>query len=288
MTDALTPAKAVVNLSINGLFLSSITSDEGTWIVPISSYVDQASDNTSVEITVNAGSLGSSQAVIYLNAITAVPTMVLGKTYDFRSIVLNTSKNLPESSLSIPESVNISSRFIIDSTETKTDTGTLTIESVDNGEIINTTNPEFFGKAPAKAEIELQVESELQTATINADNKGNWAWNPPKDLEPGEHKVTLKWRDASGILRTVTRSFVVSASEGPAFESTPSATPIITATMTPTSSPSATPTVIKTPTTTLPPTPETGNLTPTVGLFIMGIGILLSSIFMWNKSYAKN
>ena len=285
MADGKSPAKALIYLTINGAVLSGITSGEGSFIIPISTFIENVSNTTAIEISVNAGVNGTSQAVIYSKAIKSIPTMIIGKTYDFRSLITNDSNDEPKSSLSIPESVAISSRFeIVKSLPIQA--GSVSIDSIDNGEIITTTDPEFFGKGPQNTSIEIAVESELQEVALVTDSKGVWKWNPPNNLEPGEHKVTVKWRDATGILRTITRNFVVSAAEGPAFESTPSATPTNRATNTPISTSSATPKATKTPTTTAPPTPETGSLTPTIGLFIMGIGILLSSIFVWNKSYA--
>lgn len=284
MPDTTTPAKAIVYLTINGTLLSGVTSDEGSFIIPISTYVESVNETTAIEISVNAGINGTSQAVIYPKAIKAVPTIIIGKTYDFRSLPANASEEQPKSSLSIPESVEVSSRFEVEKTDNTGDNSSVTIDSVKEGEIITTTNPEFFGEGPKETEIQVSVESELQEAALTTDSSGVWNWSPPKDLEPGEHKVTIKWRDATGILRTLTKSFIVSASEGPAFESTPSATPIVEATSTPVSSTaSATPTIAAT----APPTPETGSLTPTVGLFILGIGMLLSSVFVWNKSYAE-
>lgn len=288
-SDGSTPAKAIVYLSINGTVVSAITSNEGNFVIPISNYVASISESTAIEITVQGGTAGTTQAVIYPKSIKFIPAMILGRSYDFRTAVENTTTQLPESSLTVPESVEVSSRFeVTRSNEEKETVSTLSIESIDEGEIITTVDPEFFGSAPQGAQIEIQVESELQTGTVNADSKGKWSWNPPNDLEAGEHKLTVKWRDASGILRTITRTFIVSASEGPAFESTPSATPLNSttpkATATSVSTSSATPLSSKTPAATTMPTPETGSLLPTMGLFLMGIGILLSSVFVYKKS----
>lgn len=294
-----TPARAIVYLTINGTLVSALSSVEGNYVLPLSNYFANIPETTAIEISVQGGTGGTSQAVIYPKSVKFIPAMILGKTYDFRTAVQNDSNQLPESSLSLPESVELSSRFVIttdsnkDNEQEKT---TPTIESIDEGEIITTTDPEFFGSGPTNEQIEIQVESELQSAVIQTNSKGAWSWSPPNNLEPGEHKVTLKWKDANGILRTLTRTFIVSAAEGPAFESTPSATPTnqaaatatatSKATATSVSTSSATPIASKTPTATLMPTPETGSLTPTIGLFIMGIGILLSSIFVYKKPYA--
>lgn len=294
--DGATPAITIVTLNINGVILTSTTSTEGTFIVPVSNYIESINSTTAIEITINGGQLGNASAVIYPTHIKNIPVIILGKSYDFRSLPATEDSTLPQSSLTIPESINKSSRFEITKQETLNTTSSLSIDSIDEGEIILTTDPEFFGKAPAKSNIEIQVESELQSAVITSDTKGTWKWNPPNNLEPGEHKVTLKYRDATGILRTISKTFVVSAAEGPAFESTPSATPLVEITKTPvatttanataTTTASSTPKITKPPTATLQPTPETGNLTPTLGLFIMGIGIFLSSIFVYKKSYA--
>jgi hypothetical protein len=211
--------------------------------------------------------------------------MVIGKSYDFRSLEVNNSGDLPESSLTAPQSIDISSRFEVDK-EKVIDIKNVTLDSIKDGEIITTTDPDFFGVGPQGTSIEISVESELQEAVLSTDSKGKWNWSPPVDLEQGDHKITLKWRDANGVLRTITKSFVVAASEGPAFESTPSATPLVEATASPSSTPATTPTVVATAKSTAAPTPETGSLLPTVGLFIMGIGILLSSHYIWNKSNA--
>ncbi len=283
LPDTQSPAKSLVYLTVNGIVLSSLTSDEGSFIIPLSNYVENIPETSAIEISVNAGLNGTAQAVIYPKAIKSIPTIVIGKTYDFRSLEVKNTEELPKSSLSVPESVEVSSRFEVQKSEAAAP-NIVTLESIDDGEIILTTDPEFFGKGPQNAEIEISVESELQQGEVTTDANGNWTWNPPNDLEPGEHTVTLKWRDLSGIIRTVTRNFVVSAAEGPAFESTPSATPILS----PTSTPISTSVASSTPkTATSAPTPETGSLTPTLGLFILGIGILLSSVFVWNKSYAE-
>lgn len=285
-SNSSTPAKAIVYLTINGVVVSAMTSVEGNYVIPLSSYFVNIPETTAIEISVQGGREGTSQAVIYPKSVKFIPAMILGRTYDFRAIVENNSDQIPESSLSIPESIAVSSRFeVTTSGGNEQEKAPVSIESIDEGEIITTVDPEFFGKGPTNEQIEIQIESELQTGSISTDSKGSWSWNPPNDLEAGEHKLTVKWKDSNGILRTITRTFIVSAAEGPAFESTPSATPLNSttpkATATAISTSSAAP---KTPVATLKPTPETGSLTPTIGLFIMGIGLLFSSVFILKQN----
>lgn len=284
-----TPAKAIVYLTINGIVVSSLTSDGGNYVIPLSAYFSSISNNTAIEISAQGGTNGTSNAVIYPQSVKFIPAIILGRTYDFRTAVENNSNQLPESTLTVPESVQVSSRFEVTKNENSgEENNVVTIKSINEGEIITTTDPEFFGSGPKGSQIDIQIESELQTATISTKQNGDWNWNPPKDLEPGEHKLTLKWKDSSGILRTLTRTFVVSAAEGPAFESTPSATPTDLASASPiatsTAKSSSIPTTISSPIATNQPVPETGSLTPTIGLFMMGFGILLSSLYIYNKS----
>lgn len=281
--DGITPASAIVHLLINGVTLSTITSSQGSWVIPISTYIESVSDTTVIEINVNAGTKGVSQAVIYPSAIKTTPIILLGKTYDFRTLTVENSGSLPQSRLTVPESVEVSSRFEIDKNKDQSVKTTVTLDSVDEGEIITTTNPEFFGTGPNDSAIIIAVESELQSQTVSVNKNGDWTWSPPNNLEPGGHTVIVKWYDANGIARTLTRNFVVSAAEGPAFVATPSATTIATSTPLATTMPRATSTSIAT----APPTPETGSLTATLGLFIMGIGMLLGSVYVLNKEYAQ-
>lgn len=284
-TDGTAPAKALVYLTVNGILISGKTSNEGSYVIPVSKYISSLDPTSVIEMSVNDGVQSTSQAAIYAEYLKSIPTIILGKTYDFRSLSKNDVVTQPESSLTIPESTLKSSRFEVSRSGITPENNVVEINSIKEGEIINTTDPEFFGKAPKSSKIEIQVESELQSGSVTATKNGDWKWSPPNDLEAGEHKVTLKWTDSAGILRTLTRTFVVQASEGPAFESTPSATPIIK-TPTATSVASSVPVITNVPSSTLPPTPETGSLTPTVGLFIMGMGILMSSFFVYRKSNA--
>lgn len=289
-------SNSLVYISTEGKLFSTTTSVNGNWLLPLSVFTSFDNKNSVLEISVNAGQNQSSSAVIYPEAAKNTPIIALGRSYDFRTINTTNEGELPKSDLTIPEQVENSSRFEIDDVES-TKTTNVTLESIDEGEIITTTDPEFFGSAPRGTEIEIVIESEVQTTTLTAGSSNKWSWSPPKNLETGEHTLTIKWRDANGIVKTITRTFVVSAAEGPAFEATPSATPTQTATTKPTATATSTsiPTITSTPkssttpiatatSSSAPKLPESGVLTPTLGLFIMGLGVLLSSIFVWRTA----
>jgi hypothetical protein len=105
----------------------------------------------------------------------------------------------------------------------------VTLKSIAENETVKSTKPQLFGDGPAGTTITITVHS---TATVSAivkvNSDGSWNWTPPAGLTPGNHTVTLAWKDATGILHTLTRDFVVSAAEGPSFVASPSAAPLIT------------------------------------------------------------
>lgn len=283
--------QALIYLTINGEQFSAKTSSEGNFILPLSQYLNISDVNTLAELNVNAGNIGNSSAVIHIKNLKNIPAIILGKSYDFRSIETIDTTTLPESKINSPEYVERSSRFEVSRSNTQPSLNNVSVESIEDGEIILTTEPEFFGLAPAGTKIEVIVESEMQSANISAGSSGRWSWSPPNNLEPGEHKLTIKWIDASGITKTITRTFYVQAAEGPAFVSTPSATLTPTATATATATTiasslptnSATPTSLATTSATPSPTPETGGLTPSLLMFISGLVIFVIG-YIYNKN----
>jgi hypothetical protein len=290
---------ALVYLTVAGSSpLSTTTSKNGSWVMPISSARSQ--DLTSlvtideksslIEISINAGPEGVTAAQIYPQSAKPVPPITLGKTQDFRSLPISTTSDIPKASIGLPDEATPSSGFKVDENLTAESPKTVTLESVSEGETVSSTKPEFFGEGPAGTKISITVESDPVSADVTIPTSGDWKWTPPTGLTPGAHKITISWRDAGGILKTLTRTFTVYASGAPAFTATPSATPTVSAT--PTKTPTPTPTTTKTPTPTITSTvtptqfatPESGSLTPTILLFIMGLGVIVFASLVWRKS----
>lgn len=281
------PAKNVIVYVTAGSAspLSVYTSENGSWLLNlaqarsqnVSSYASINNQNTLLEISVQAADRGVSSAQVYPQSAKPVPPMTLGEVHDFKNLPPSDTDEIPEASLDLPtEEATESSRFEVEEGEVSQEE-TVTLESVDEGEVITSTEPEFFGEGPPGITITITVESDPVTEDVTVASNGNWSWNPPQGLSEGSHKITITWRDATGVLRTLTRTFVVQAAEGPAFESTPSASP--TSTPTPTPTPTASPTLSPTPTAsgTPQPLPDSGSLTPTYLLSMMGLGLLLLS-----------
>jgi hypothetical protein len=288
---------ALVYLTVGGSSpLSTITSQNGSWVISIStartndltSFVTIDDANTLLEISVNAGPEGVATAQIYPQSAKPVPSIILGSTHDFKSLPPSETSEVPRASVELPETATPSSGFEVGENISTPSATTVTLESVAQGETVATTQPEFFGEAPPGTKLTITLESDPITEQVSVPSSGEWSWTPPTDLPEGSHKITIKWTDISGILRTLTRTFVVEAAEGPAFEATPSATlaPTATPTGTPTASPTATkkPTPTATPTATTFATPESGSLTPTLLLSIMGIGVIAFAFMLWKKA----
>jgi len=297
---------ALVYVTVSGgSLLSTFTSQNGNWVVPISAartadlanYIAIDDTKTLVEISVDAGLGNTSSAQIYPQSAKPAPAMTIGKTHDFTSLPPSNSSEIPSANVGLPNQATPSSGFNVPSQIATPSAQTVTLKSVSSGEIVTSTKPEFFGEGPPRTKLTITVQSEAVTGTAIVDSGGKWVWNPPSNLPAGSHTITISWTDASGILRTLTRTFVVQAAEGPAFVSTPSAsttpsptptptpTPIITPT--PTSTVSATPTLAPTttPISTASGIPQTGSLTPTLLLSMMGIGFLGLSFLIFK--YAR-
>ena len=268
--------KALVYVNAESQLFSTFTSDSGNYVIKLPN-ADPA--NTLIEISVQAGPAGVSSAQIYPQSAKPVPPIILGSTHDFKSLSPSGDGQVPGASLNLPSELNQESKFNIPENGTPTSSGTVTLESVDEGETVTSTQPEFFGDGPARAELTIKIESENPiTDNINVGSGGSWNWSPPNNLTPGAHKVTITWKDISGITRSLTRNFIVQAGEAPAFEASGSAqttTPSPTPNVSPTPSPSFSPTPSSA------PVPQTGSLTPTLLLFATGLEIIIFSSYVW-------
>jgi hypothetical protein len=227
-------SSALVFVKIEGgSLLSTVSSENGNWIIPLSQLRTERLDGflningeEIVEIIIDAGPQGSAKAQIYAKDANKTPIMTLGEEYDFKNINLDQEDVSLASEIEAPEEIDKQPKFDIDNYEIPTNSYSVSIDSIKDGEVIYTTKPEFFGRGIPEEEITIVVESENpQTEDILVGEDGRWRWSPPSSLTPGKHKVTLTYRDEDGILRSIVRNFVVQAAEAnePAFESTPSA-----------------------------------------------------------------
>jgi hypothetical protein len=302
-------ANTLVYMTIGGASpMSTVTSKSGSWVIPVSSmrtqdlssYIPIDKNNDILEIFVQATPSDSATGQVYVAGANPTPPITLGQENNFKSVSLNVDSENPEANLDLPETISEKESKFNVSDATPTDVQEkVTLESIDNGEVISSDRPEFFGDGPKGTDIIITVESEKIEGSAKVGSSGTWKWSVPDNLEQGTHKVTVSWRDDNGILRTISKTFIVQAAENnPAFEATPSATPTTTpgATQTPTPKPTAastgaaTPVVTPTdePEVTEPPVPDSGTLTPTLVLSIMGVALLLLSSTSLYFAYKKD
>lgn len=267
-----------------GSILSTLTDSSGNWHLTISS--DRTSDlssfvtltpQTNLQIFAQgATSIASAQAL--LQGANPLPTMTMGQTYDFRNqSSTTTDTNSPSANISLPDNTASNSpSFNLPSSSASAVVSTVTVDSVKEGETISTTNPEFFGKGPVNTKLTITVHSQVATGSATTNSQGAWVWDPPANLDPGNHTLTITWKDAAGVLQSITRDFTVEASGLPSFVSTPSATP--------TPSPTATPSSRHSLPATTSGIPVSGDAIPTLIISFAALALLSVSIFIWKFS----
>ncbi|MBI4096197.1 MAG: hypothetical protein HY425_00585 [Candidatus Levybacteria bacterium] len=216
------------------------------------SYLD-LNENTVLEITaVASGSLKSS-VLTSLNKKDSMPTITLSNNYDFTSdIAPIASQSGEEKSSGFP-------------TIAPKETG-LTPQILTPKENQSFTNqqPQFQGKSLPNEKVEIIIHSDENIQIqITADSNGNWTYQPPNNLSPGAHTITIKTRDSSGILKTLTQSFIVFAAETtpPTLQPIPTLQPSPTVILMPITAPAFSPTPI--PFAILPPMTSKDGLPPT-------------------------
>lgn len=292
--------RGMVYLNLQGYLISTLSSDSGSYVLQLGDirtqnlkafqFIDEETvlKDPLLEISVQTGDGNFGSAQINLLSAESIPPIVTGKSQDFRNSQVNSATD-PGAVLNLPNtSGNDSSKFNVQVVGTQAPSSTVILESLKDGEVISTEKPQFFGKGPSGQSIKISIHSDQElTGNINIPKNGSWSWSPPQNLAPGSHKITISWIDTSGITRSLTRNFIVQASEVPSFSASGSGE---IATPKPTNAPTLKPTATVTPEqTTTPiettqPVPVTGELTPTVFLFIMSVGILLFSFGIWKIS----
>ncbi|MBI2031518.1 MAG: fibronectin type III domain-containing protein [Candidatus Levybacteria bacterium] len=259
LPDGNVPKEAIVYLaSLETQAISSIVQTDGTYSLPLSFLRNRdllsyffTSESTVFDLLIKGDNLSS--GIKISGQSNKIPTVTLSNDYDFTQNISPIITQPASSLLPIPLS-SISS-----------DNPVILIPKKNQG--FTDQQPRFSGTAPPNSEVVIEIHSEEAIkAQVLADVSGNWTYRPPNPLSPGEHTITIITRTASGILRTVTQSFVVFAQGEQVQESaTPSATPTITISVNPTQMPTQAPTITTVPTITVVPTlPPVASVSPTI------------------------
>ncbi len=258
-----------------GQVLSTLTSASGSWIIPLSQartfsldrYID-GSDRKTETIRALWNDQEASAITDTFNDA-PVPTMVLGKTYDFRK----------QQAQKLPDAPTV----LGDATTTKPSTAiTIGLTAPAQNASLSTNLPliQGTGISGKKVSVVLGITNLVSgTTTVGAD--GIWRFTPPAPLPPGKQSVTITTIDEKGRPVAFTHTFTILKSGTQVLgDATPSATlaPTITPEATPSASPSATPT----PQLEGEPVPTSGTTLPTILIILFGTGFLtIGFVIKW-------
>jgi len=232
LSDGNPPSEAIVYVTIdNSQVISTLVKLDGSYILPLNSlrandlsayYNFSSSGNAKMLVL---GNSLTSNVLLSLNQTGIIPTIMLSNDYDFtqsQSPVATISANLA----SFPSFGSTSSAVQI-----------LTPKS---NQTLTDQQPLFKGTSAPNQNVTITIHSDqaIQT-TVKADQNGNWNYRPSSSLSPGTHTITVQAPDSSGILKTITQSFVVYAS-GQQINPPPSGTPTLTPSIVVTKIPSPT------------------------------------------------
>lgn len=272
-----------------GQTLSAVTSPSGTWLLSLG-FARTASLTRYLS---NEERLTETIRVLYNNqestAITdtlndaPVPTMILGKTYDFRK------QQATKKNTTIAQVGKESPSVLGDATTTKPSSAKIvSITSPAQNAALTTSLPMIQGTGIPGKTVSIVVGITSPTSgTTTVGNDGIWRYTPTKSLSAGKQSVTATTIDDGGKPVAFTHSFTILKSGTQVLgDATPSATlsPTITPEATPSASPSATPT--PTPQLQGEPVPQSGTTLPTILILLFGAGLLTSG-FMIKWKYAR-
>lgn len=242
---------AIVYVSLEGAGeLSSLTKDSGSWAIPLSSarttdgsqyaVIDQgALMRISVQGT-HATEVATLDVVV--SEAQPAPTITLGEgaalTGKTNPGIANEAsetgveKSAQETSNAVTSNENSTSTTASPSSDLTTQnpidtTGTRgTTEPVakivdlkdETPQVVETTQPVITGQAAPNTKLTIEIHSDTQiTTTTTTDSNGNFTVDLEslkKQLEPGEHTITISYVDPNtGKTVTETKTFTVTAAE---------------------------------------------------------------------------
>lgn len=299
---------AIVYISLTGVVpQATLVKSSGSWVIPLSTarttdlgaYAAYDKQTSSEDIFVQAGPAGTATVSTTTSQDSPVANITLGQVGQTAVVDTTPITQTPNITGPTPTPITITQTQTTDAASKfsagalgpateATSEGTLTLLTPVAGEKVNTDKPVIMGTAPKNAKVTIEIHSDAAITTeVRADANGNFEYAVPQNLDPGTHTITIS-SIVNGVVKKVTKSFVVEAageSVVPAKTATPSGT--LKPSPTPTTSPKPSPTPTGVPRVTIPSTasgvPVSGDLTPTLLLLILGVGL----VFVGSYSYIK-
>jgi hypothetical protein len=267
--------------------LAAITNTQGAWLIPLN--LARTADLSGYLLTLER--LSETIRVLYGGEETTamadtlndspVPTMVMGKTYDFRKQQAEVPGSQPLAMRDLQET-----KFqgvLGESATSPKGPFHVTLTQPENGAALSSFLPLIAGTGvPDKSVIVTLGLTDPFTGTTKVGSDGLWRYTPTKTLSAGKQSVTITTTDATGRTTALTHTFEILKSGTQVLgEATPSATlaptPSIGA-LTPTPTLFATPAVTLTPTSTLSgePMPQSGDALPLLVIMLIA-GVFVST-----------
>lgn len=270
LPDGNIPSETVAYLTILGAqTLSTVVRKDGsfTFILDnlrsedLSSYFKLEKDSN-IKIALIGDSFSSRVLALY-SQTNPLPTITLSNNYDFtieNSIPIATASGGIGGFQEILPSPSLLK-------DTATKSPVILVPKKDQS--FTDSQPEFRGTSLPNEKVEITIHSSHTiTGEVIADSRGNWVFSPAETLTPGPHTITVQTKDAFGIIKTITQSFVVHAAE--------SSTPIPSPTIIPTATSTPTPTPDLTLLRQIPPTGDSTLLTISIAaIAITAVGVVL-------------
>lgn len=293
VTKASTPASdSIVYVSLDGASpLSTLVKSSGSWAIPLStartknlSSYAQTTPDTQIDIFVQGKDATSvSTGKVTVAKTQPVPTITLGQSLSIETTA-STATPAGDTTQTNPAEASGSSKFsaaqlspAVESTSGAVQALGITFYNPSkNGEELNTLKPALQGKGPAKTKLTIEIHSDpVYKGTVTTDANGEWTYTPTGNLTPGEHTITVSYKDANGQTVTEQRTFKVLAqgkSVNPAFTSTPSATTTGSATTRTTTVASGS------------AVPKSGSVEQTFVLLFAGLLSVFAGLYLWHRS----
>ncbi|MFZ5535639.1 MAG: fibronectin type III domain-containing protein [Patescibacteria group bacterium] len=272
-TNGLPLDGALVYLTLeNGQTLSTLSKTTGTWVIPLNlartTSLDRylpVAERINESIVIRSAD-GESTALTDTLNDNPVPSMTVGKTYDFRKIQAETIGQPPLAAAPAAQPAVLG-----ETTEVKKQT--VAIVKPADGSAIPSNLPLIQGTGVGGNPLLVTIGIEKPMSdTVIIGNDGVWRYTPIKPLAPGKQSVTITTKDAQNKTVALTHTFEILKSGTQVLgDATPSAT----------LTPEPTVTDDPTPTATLAgePIPETGFPLPLIVLLILGLGIFGGGAF---------
>jgi len=246
LSDGSIPKEGIVYLtSEESQAISALIQADGTFSLSLSFLRNRdllsyflTSENTIFNLLIKGDGLSSNIKISGTSS--KLPAVTLSNDYDFTQDITPVITQFPSSLF--PQ---------VPLTSESSKTPAILVPKENQG--FTDQQPQFRGTALPNSIVNIEIRSEEPIkAQVFADASGKWTYRPPNPLSPGNHTITITTRTSSGILRTITQSFMVFAQGEQVVESaTPSATPTITS---PPPTPTETPIITTIPSPTFVPT----------------------------------